>query len=155
MGGTAFVKPFLVALFMLVSCSRGRVPLSSVSASLAGQSMRRGRAGVVDVFGRRSTAHLIGVGVVRAARAQPYVTTPYSCKKCMLYGNKCIPGAAASSARPFHHKAQLSFLSSKPIARYIPFTDKNFNDFAPIYLQISELLLLAASSSFLVGVSTP
>ena len=32
---------------------------------------------------------------------------------------------------------------------------KNFKDFAPMYSQISELLLFAASNSFLVGVSTP
>ena len=34
-------------------------------------------------------------------------------------------------------------------------SDKNFNELAPMYSQISELLLLAASNSFLVGVSTP
>ena len=33
--------------------------------------------------------------------------------------------------------------------------DKNFNDFAPIYSQISLLVLFAASNSFFVGVSTP
>ena len=34
-------------------------------------------------------------------------------------------------------------------------TLKNLRDFASIYLQISSLVLLAAKSSFFVGVSTP
>ena len=39
--------------------------------------------------------------------------------------------------------------------RYEISTLKNFKDFAFIYLQISSLVLLAAKSSFFVGVSTP
>ena len=50
---------------------------------------------------------------------------------------------------------KFSFLLSKPIALYMPFTDKNFKDLAPIYEQISLFDLLAANNSFLVGVSTP
>ena len=39
------------------------------------------------------------------------------------------------------------FLFSNPIALYIPSIDKNFKDFAFIYLQISLLFLLAANKS--------
>ena len=41
------------------------------------------------------------------------------------------------------------------MTRFYPAEDKNFKDFAPIYSHISSFVLLAASNSFLVGVSTP